>query len=47
MIQELFRLGPLSISPFGVALALAFLAAYWQLAANTGGSFLTPARDWP
>ena len=22
-------------------------AAYWQLAANTGGSFLTPARDWP
>jgi hypothetical protein len=22
-------------------------AAYWQLAAGTGGSFLTPARDWP
>lgn len=22
-------------------------AAYWQLAVNTHGSFLTPARDWP
>ena len=22
-------------------------AAYWQLAVNTRGSFLTPARDWP
>lgn len=22
-------------------------AAYWQLAVNTQGSFLTPARDWP
>jgi Mg-chelatase subunit ChlD len=22
-------------------------AAFWQLAAATGGSFLTPARDWP
>jgi hypothetical protein len=22
-------------------------AAFWQLAANTGGAFLTPARDWP
>lgn len=31
MIQELFHLGPLSISPFGILLALAFLAAYWQL----------------
>jgi phosphatidylglycerol:prolipoprotein diacylglycerol transferase len=34
MIQELFSLGPLSISPFGVLLALAFLAAYWQLQAG-------------
>ena len=31
MIQELFRIGPVSISPFGIFLALAFLAAYWQL----------------
>lgn len=32
MIQELFRLGPFPISPFGVLLVAAFLAAYWQLA---------------
>lgn len=31
MIQELFRIGPISISPFGVLLALAFSAAYFQL----------------
>jgi phosphatidylglycerol---prolipoprotein diacylglyceryl transferase len=31
MIQELFRIGPLAISPFGVLLALAFTAAYFQL----------------
>lgn len=31
MIQELFRIGPVAISPFGVLLVLAFLAAYWQL----------------
>ena len=31
MIQELFRIGPLSISPFGVILVAAFLAAYFQL----------------
>ena len=22
-------------------------AAYWTLARRTGGSFLSPARDWP
>jgi len=22
-------------------------AAYWKLGVDTGGSFLTPARDWP
>jgi hypothetical protein len=22
-------------------------SAYWKLAIDTGGSFLTPARDWP
>jgi phosphatidylglycerol:prolipoprotein diacylglycerol transferase len=32
MIQELFHIGPLSISPFGVMLMLAFLAGYFQLA---------------
>ena len=31
MIQELFRIGPLSISPFGVLLVGAFLAAFYQL----------------
>lgn len=31
MIQELFHIGPLSVSPFGVMMMLAFLAAYWQL----------------
>jgi phosphatidylglycerol:prolipoprotein diacylglycerol transferase len=39
MIEELFRIGPVSISPFGVMLMLAFLAAYAQLAwglARTG-----------
>jgi len=32
MIQELFRVGPIAISPFGVMLVAAFLAAWWQLA---------------
>jgi phosphatidylglycerol---prolipoprotein diacylglyceryl transferase len=32
VIRELFSIGPLSISPFGVMLMLAFLAAYAQLA---------------
>lgn len=32
MIQELFRVGPLSVSPFGVLLVLAFAAGYLQLA---------------
>ncbi len=34
MIQELFHLGPLSISPFGVMLMLAFLVGYAQLSRN-------------
>ena len=34
MIQELFRIGPLSISPFGVMLVAAFLAAFFQLHAR-------------
>ena len=38
MIQELFRVGPIPISPFGVLLVLAFLAAYWQL--HRGLAFL-------
>jgi phosphatidylglycerol:prolipoprotein diacylglycerol transferase len=32
MIQELFRVGPIPISPFGVMLVVAFFAAYFQLA---------------
>lgn len=32
MIQELFHIGPVAISPFGVLLMLAFLVAYFQLA---------------
>lgn len=31
MIRELFHLGPLSISPFGVMMVMAFLTAYFQL----------------
>ena len=31
MIQELFRIGPIAISPFGVMLVAAFLASYFQL----------------
>lgn len=31
MIQELFSIGPLSISPFGVMMVVAFLSAYLQL----------------
>ncbi|HVS04534.1 MAG TPA: prolipoprotein diacylglyceryl transferase, partial [Thermoanaerobaculia bacterium] len=31
MIRELFHIGPLAISPFGVMLMLAFLAAYLQV----------------
>jgi len=31
MIQELFHVGPFAISPFGVMLVVAFLAAYLQL----------------
>ena len=31
MIEELFHLGPISISPFGPAMVAAFLTAWWQL----------------
>src|SRR5687767_14343361 len=31
MIPELFHIGKLSISPFGVMMALSFVAAYFQL----------------
>lgn len=31
MIRELFHIGPIPISPFGVMLVLAFLASYFQL----------------
>ncbi len=29
---ESFKIGPLEISPFGIMIAIAFLASYWQLA---------------
>jgi phosphatidylglycerol---prolipoprotein diacylglyceryl transferase len=32
MIQELFRIGPIAVSPFGVMLVIAFVAAYGELA---------------
>lgn len=31
MIREIFHIGSISISPFGVMLVLAFVSAYWQL----------------
>ena len=31
MIEELFRLGPIAVSPFGLMMVLAFLSAYFQL----------------
>lgn len=31
MIQELFRVGSFAVTPFGLMLVLALLAAYWQL----------------
>ena len=34
MIQELFRIGPIAISPFGVMLVMAFLVGYWRLRAG-------------
>lgn len=34
MIQELFRVGPIAISPFGVMLVIAFLVGYWRLRAG-------------
>jgi phosphatidylglycerol:prolipoprotein diacylglycerol transferase len=34
MIRELFHIGPLSISPFGVLLVASFLVGYAQLVAN-------------
>jgi phosphatidylglycerol:prolipoprotein diacylglycerol transferase len=34
MIQELFRIGPIAISPFGVMMVLAFLAGYAELRRN-------------
>jgi phosphatidylglycerol:prolipoprotein diacylglycerol transferase len=34
MFREIFRIGPLSISPFGVMMVVAFFAAYLQLRRN-------------
>jgi phosphatidylglycerol:prolipoprotein diacylglycerol transferase len=34
MLREIFRIGPLSISPFGLMMVVAFFAAYLQLRRN-------------
>jgi phosphatidylglycerol:prolipoprotein diacylglycerol transferase len=34
MLREIFRIGPLSISPFGVMMVVAFFAAYLQMRRN-------------
>ncbi|MCB1036666.1 MAG: prolipoprotein diacylglyceryl transferase, partial [Acidobacteria bacterium] len=36
MIPELFHIGSFSVSPFGLMLVLAFMAAYWQLRRGMG-----------
>ncbi len=45
MIQELFRLGPIVISPFGVMLVLAFAAGYWRLSWGLGRLGAGDAED--
>lgn len=45
MIQELFHIGPLSVSPFGVMMMLAFLAAYWQLNRGLSGRKVGDEED--
>ena len=45
MIQELVRIGPISISPFGLSMVLAFLAAYWQLGRSMRQHGLGSADD--
>ncbi len=45
MIQELFRLGPLVISPFGVLMVAAFLVAYWELLRNLRQARLGDEED--
>lgn len=43
MVQEVFRIGSFAISPFGLMMMLAFLAAYWQFGK---GLQATGAGDW-
>jgi phosphatidylglycerol:prolipoprotein diacylglycerol transferase len=45
MIPELFRIGGFAVSPFGVFMALAFLAAYFQLLRGLKRAGLDTARS--
>lgn len=45
MIEELFHVGPISISPFGVLLVVAFFSAYWQLRRNLEQGGLSDDED--
>jgi phosphatidylglycerol:prolipoprotein diacylglycerol transferase len=45
MIRELFRIGPLAISPFGVMMVVAFFAAYLQLRRNLTRSQIGDDED--
>jgi phosphatidylglycerol:prolipoprotein diacylglycerol transferase len=45
MIQELFRLGPIVISPFGVFMVAAFVVGYWELLRNLRRARLGDEED--
>lgn len=45
MIQELFSIGSLSISPFGLSLVAALFAAYWQFARGLRATGLGDEED--
>ena len=47
MIEELVRIGPISISPFGLSMVLAFLAAHWQLGRGMRRRGLGPHHRFP
>jgi phosphatidylglycerol:prolipoprotein diacylglycerol transferase len=46
MISELFRIGPISVSPFGVMLVVAFLGAFLQLRWGARRLRLGGEDDW-
>jgi phosphatidylglycerol:prolipoprotein diacylglycerol transferase len=45
MIPELFRVGPLAISPFGVAMMVAFIVAYFELRRGMAATGAGDAED--